>query len=411
MDTKAIETHIRGILEAIGEDPDREGLRETPQRVARMYEEIFAGVQYSNHEIAEMFGKTFDAPSPSQSQTAVVMKDISVFSYCEHHMALMYDMKVNVAYVPRGRVIGLSKIARICDMASKRLQLQERLGQDIAEILMEAVGTPDVGVVITGSHSCMTARGIRNVSAAHSRRITLCRNYSRRIDHMKALVLFSGGVDSTTCLGLAVDKYGADQVLALSVSYGQKHQKEVEAAGKIAAHYGVKWQQLDLSVIFADSNCSLLSGSTQEIPKETYAEQLQETNGSPVSTYVPFRNGLFLSSAASIALSNGCEVIYYGAHSDDAAGNAYPDCSTAFNDAISQAIYLGSGNQLHIEAPFVTWTKADVVKKGLELGVPYELTWSCYEGGDKPCGVCGTCRDRAAAFAANGIQDPALGGE
>ena len=210
---------------------------------------------------------------------------------------------------------------------------------------------------------------------------------------MKALVLFSGGVDSTTCLGLAVDKYGADQVLALSVSYGQKHQKEVEAAGKIAA------------------NCSLLSGSTQEIPKATYAEQLQETNGSPVSTYVPFRNGLFLSSAASIALSNGCEVIYYGAHSDDAAGNAYPDCSTAFNDAISQAIYLGSGNQLHIEAPFVTWTKADVVKKGLELGVPYELTWSCYEGGDKPCGVCGTCRDRAAAFAANGIQDPALGGE
>ncbi len=207
---------------------------------------------------------------------------------------------------------------------------------------------------------------------------------------MKALVLFSGGVDSTTCLGLAVDKYGADQVLALSVSYGQKHQKEVEAAGKIAAHYGVKWQQLDLSVIFADSNCSLLSGSTQEIPKETYAEQLQETNGSPVSTYVPFRNGLFLSSAASIALSNGCEVIYYGAHSDDAAGNAYPDCSTAFNDAISQAIYLGSGNQLHIEAPFVTWKKADVVKKGLELGVPYELTWSCYEGGDKPCGVCGT---------------------
>ena len=86
MDTKAIETHIRGILEAIGEDPDREGLRETPQRVARMYEEIFAGISYSNHEIAEMFGKTFEAPSPGQSQTAVVMKDISVFSYCEHHM-------------------------------------------------------------------------------------------------------------------------------------------------------------------------------------------------------------------------------------------------------------------------------------------------------------------------------------
>lgn len=165
MDTKAIEMHIRGILEAIGEDPDREGLRETPQRVARMYEEVFAGIQYSNHEIAEMFGKTFEAPDQGKSQAPVVMKDISVFSYCEHHMALMYDMSVNVAYVPHGRVIGLSKIARICDMASKRLQLQERLGQDIAEILMEAAGTPDVGVVITGSHSCMTARGIRNVSS------------------------------------------------------------------------------------------------------------------------------------------------------------------------------------------------------------------------------------------------------
>ena len=93
---------------------------------------------------------------------------------------------------------------------------------------------------------------------------------------MKAMVLFSGGVDSTTCLGMAVDKYGAEEVLALSVSYGQKHQKEVEAARKIAAYYGVAWKQLDLSVIFADSNCSLLSGSTQEIPKETYAEQLQE---------------------------------------------------------------------------------------------------------------------------------------
>lgn len=163
MDTKAIEMHIRGILAALGEDPDREGLRETPARVARMYEEVFAGIAYSNHEIAQMFGKTFSMPE--KGQDAVIMRDISVFSYCEHHMALMYDMTVNVGYLPRGRVLGLSKIARICDMASKRLQLQERLGQDIAEIIMEAAGTEDVGVVITGSHSCMTARGIRNVPA------------------------------------------------------------------------------------------------------------------------------------------------------------------------------------------------------------------------------------------------------
>lgn len=165
MDTKAIEYHIRGLLEAIGDDPDREGLRETPRRVAKMYEEVFEGMKYTNHEIAEMFGKTFESVDPACSQSAVVVKDISVFSYCEHHMALMYDMKVDVAYIPRGRVLGLSKIARICDMAAKRLQLQERLGHDIAEIISEAAGSPDVGVRIVGSHSCMTARGIRNVSA------------------------------------------------------------------------------------------------------------------------------------------------------------------------------------------------------------------------------------------------------
>ncbi|WP_298528275.1 7-cyano-7-deazaguanine synthase QueC [uncultured Ruminococcus sp.] len=225
---------------------------------------------------------------------------------------------------------------------------------------------------------------------------------------MKALVLFSGGVDSTTCLGIAVDKYGAEEVLALSIYYGQKHSKEIEAAEKIAAHYGVKLRTLDLALIFADSDCSLLKGSSAEIPKESYAEQLSETNGAPVSTYVPFRNGLFLSSAASIALSNGCEVIYYGAHSDDAAGNAYPDCSSDFNDAINRAIFIGSGNQLRVEAPFIGLTKAQVVAKGLSLNVPYELTWSCYEGGDVPCGECGTCRDRAAAFRANGIEDPAI---
>ena len=228
---------------------------------------------------------------------------------------------------------------------------------------------------------------------------------------MKALVLFSGGVDSTTCLGIAVNKYGADEVLALSLYYGQKHSRELEAARKIAAGYGVKHKELDLALIFADSDCSLLSGSTEDIPKESYAEQLKKTDGKPVSTYVPFRNGLFLASAASIALSNGCTEIYYGAHSDDAAGNAYPDCSSDFNDAINRAIYLGSGEELHVVAPFIGMNKAQVIAEGLKLNVPYELTWSCYEGGDKPCGSCGTCRDRIAAFRANGMDDPAMKGE
>ena len=224
---------------------------------------------------------------------------------------------------------------------------------------------------------------------------------------MKVLVLLSGGVDSSTCLALAKEKYG-DNVLALSMSYGQKHAKELTAAQAIADYYHVELLHMDLSKIFAHSKCSLLQGSEESVPHASYAEQLKETDGSPVSTYVPFRNGLFLSSAASIALSKNCSVIYYGAHADDAAGNAYPDCSSAFHNAINEAIYQGSGGQLKVEAPFVSYTKAEVVKTGLELNVPYELTWSCYEGGEKPCGVCGTCIDRAEAFRLNGVKDPAL---
>lgn len=165
MDNEAIEYHIRGLLKAIGEDPDREGLKETPRRVARMLNEVLEGTAYTNSEIAQKFSKTFDSPSGSDGDI-VVMKDITVFSYCEHHFALMYDMKVNVAYIPSGKVLGLSKIARICDMAAKRLQLQERIGSDIAEIISLAADTPDVAVCIKGYHSCMTARGIKNTTAA-----------------------------------------------------------------------------------------------------------------------------------------------------------------------------------------------------------------------------------------------------
>lgn len=163
IDEKAIEEHIRGILEALGEDPDREGLKETPQRVARMYTEVFEGMNYTNEEIAKMYGKTFEVAT--EHEDMVLVKDIEVFSYCEHHMALMYDMKVSVAYLPKERVIGLSKIARIADMVAKRLQLQERIGTDIAEIIQMATGSEDVAVLISANHSCMTARGIKKPSA------------------------------------------------------------------------------------------------------------------------------------------------------------------------------------------------------------------------------------------------------
>lgn len=167
IDTEAVKYHIREILKAIGDDPDRPGLRETPDRVARMYEEVFEGMNYTNEEIAEYFGKTFDEHigDDPEYEDMVVVKDISIFSYCEHHMALMYDMKVNVAYIPNGKVIGLSKIARIADMVGKRLQLQEKIGRDIADIIQMVTDSPDIAVVIEGCHSCMTARGIKNPSS------------------------------------------------------------------------------------------------------------------------------------------------------------------------------------------------------------------------------------------------------
>lgn len=166
IDTKAIEEHVRGILIALGDNPDREGLVETPKRVAKMYQEVFAGMNYTNHELAQMLDKTFteDTASTSSDQV-VVMKDIDLFSYCEHHMALMYDMKATVAYIPKGRVIGLSKIARICDMAGRRLQLQERLGRDIADILGEITGSTDIAVLLEGRHGCVSARGIKKTNA------------------------------------------------------------------------------------------------------------------------------------------------------------------------------------------------------------------------------------------------------
>lgn len=221
------------------------------------------------------------------------------------------------------------------------------------------------------------------------------------------MVLFSGGVDSTTCLALAIEKFGKENVIPLSIHYGQKHDKEVQAAEKILKYYGMEGMEMDLSSVFAYSNCSLLEHSDQEIPETSYAEQLEGTDGTPVSTYVPFRNGLFLSAAASIALSRGCSCIYYGAHRDDAAGSAYPDCSESFYESMNRAVWEGSGKVLRIEAPFISKNKAGVVAEGLRLKVPYELTWSCYEGKDRPCGVCGTCIDRRKAFEANGVEDPA----
>ena len=161
-DRERIKNAIREIIEAIGDDPERPGLIETPDRVARMYEEVFEGMRYTNDEIADMFDKCFEDIS---SRDLVLVKDIETYSYCEHHMALMYNMVCHVGYIPNGKVIGLSKIARICDMVCKRLQLQERICADIADIMQKICGTEDVIVIVEGEHSCMTARGIKSRNA------------------------------------------------------------------------------------------------------------------------------------------------------------------------------------------------------------------------------------------------------
>lgn len=227
----------------------------------------------------------------------------------------------------------------------------------------------------------------------------------------KAIVLSSGGVDSTTCLSLAVRDYGRENVVSVSIFYGQKHAKELECAKKVATYYKVPHYEFDLSSIMAYSDCSLLSSSSKEIEPESYALQFEKSLSGKIATYVPFRNGLMLSVCASLAQSifeDDETDILIGAHGDDSVKNAYADCSVEFVDTMSRAISIGTYEKVRVVAPFYKLNKAAVVKTGLELHTPYELTWSCYEGGEKPCGKCGTCVDRANAFKENGVKDPAL---
>lgn len=165
---KAGEEAIKTLLNCFGVDvKTREGMAETPKRVIKMLEEVWAGEAYTNEQIANLYNKTFTC----DNKDLVVVKDIETFSYCEHHLALIYDMKISIGYIPKNRVIGISKLARIADMCSKRLQLQERIGEDVADVLTKIVGN-DVIVKIEANHSCMTARGIKKPS---TKTVTLTR--------------------------------------------------------------------------------------------------------------------------------------------------------------------------------------------------------------------------------------------
>ena len=225
---------------------------------------------------------------------------------------------------------------------------------------------------------------------------------------MKALVLNSGGVDSTTCVGIAINELGAENVSTVSIVYGQKHIKELESAKNVSNYYNIANYVLDLSQVFQYSDCSLLQHSKNSIIHKSYDEQIKENGEGRVDTYVPFRNGLMLSAVTSLADSlypNEKIDIYYGAHADDACGNAYADCSEEFAGYMNKAINVGTYGNISVKRPLINMNKSEVVKLGKSLKVPYNLTWSCYEGGEKHCGQCGTCIDRNKAFRDNELDE------
>ncbi|MFI3171121.1 MAG: 7-cyano-7-deazaguanine synthase QueC [Eubacteriales bacterium] len=228
---------------------------------------------------------------------------------------------------------------------------------------------------------------------------------------MRTLVLLSGGLDSSVLLHSLVTKHGSKNVIALNMYYGQRHKKEIESARWQAAKHNVPLFEEDLSEVFKFNRdfSALLEDSAKEIEHISYAEQTAKLGEhEAVSAYVPYRNGLFLSYAASVAMQLDCDSVAYGAHADDAAGRAYPDCSLEFVEAQDTAIREGTAGKVSLYTPFIELAKMDIVSQGLMYGMTHEElehTWSCYEGKEEPCGTCGTCRDRKVAFDANGIYD------
>ena len=215
---------------------------------------------------------------------------------------------------------------------------------------------------------------------------------------LKALVLHSGGLDSTVALYKARKDFKPKEVGSISINYGQRHERELEQSKKICAN--AIPQILHAEVKIAAMPKSMLT-SNQDIP-DTHYENIKGIS----PTYVPFRNGLFLSYLATIAQSIEAEAIYIGAHAEDAKNDAYPDCSLHFIGTMGAAIYIGTYHQVRLHAPLIEMTKAEVVLLGYELGVPFDLTWSCYKGLPAHCGRCPTCYARKEAFKIAHKYDP-----
>lgn len=188
------------------------------------------------------------------------------------------------------------------------------------------------------------------------------------------------------------------EVLAVGVNYGQKHFRELEAAKQICQSRGVRYQVADLRTLSVFFSGSALTSSGIEVPAGHY------TDVSMKQTVVPNRNMILVSIAAAWALSEKADTVAYAAHSGD--HTIYPDCRPEFVEALSNSLLLADWNPLRLEAPFVNMTKAEICHRGAELGVPFALTWSCYRGGERHCGTCGTCVERREAFQLSGIEDP-----
>ena len=213
---------------------------------------------------------------------------------------------------------------------------------------------------------------------------------------MKSLVVHSGGMDSTVLLHKLVQE--GDEVKALSVNYGQRHSRELEAAHALCTEFGVEHRVADLSGLSDLLAGSALTSSDIEVPEGHYAEDNMK------ASVVPNRNMILLSVAAGWAISSKYDRIAYAAHSGDHA--IYPDCRNEFAEALDGAIRLADWHEVSLYRPFVDMTKADIVSLGAKLGVPFEKTWSCYKGQDLHCSRCGTCVERREAFYLAGVEDP-----
>jgi 7-cyano-7-deazaguanine synthase len=215
------------------------------------------------------------------------------------------------------------------------------------------------------------------------------------------LVVLSGGLDSTVCMALA-DREADRPPLALTFDYGQRHRTELDRAAGVAGHY-----RSDHLVVSLDTTAwggSALTDPSVDVPAAGGGA------GIPV-TYVPARNSIFLAVALGVAEARDLDAVWIGVNAIDYSG--YPDCRPEFIEAFRGVAALGQrrgveGDPIDIRTPLIASTKAEIVTTGLELDAPLRLTWSCYQGGDRPCGVCDACRLRAQGFAEAGVVDPAL---